>query len=143
MYILLLPPFYGIWMYGFIQLIYSSVSSRKTMSFLILTTVFIETVLGLCIADHFINKIPGAEDFYVYFIMIGFLKFLLAIIIAVDSIDFEKRAFAAESVNRKGAYKYFVRIYCMVNWTIGVWSLQWVANEYVRTENKQTDPLAA
>lgn len=125
-YLLLLPPVYLFWSINLINLTFNR--GKNLMIIFALLMVLIAFILigaysyGLLTQSLFIKTIEF-KTFVAYYTILWFLFY---IILSYRSLNFE----ADRRLSRPKAVDYFVRFFVLVNWYVGIWSFQSVAEQY-------------
>ena len=128
-YLLLIPPFYGFWLFSIGQLIIKNRLLKLIISaFTFLFTFVLTSWFVLWPYSRLYKYLPIDMDFYTLFVL-GYL-IVIGIIFSILTLKFEKSKMKNSHQIPISFMDYYIRFFLLVNWLVGIWSLQRIVNKY-------------
>lgn len=130
-YLLLLPPFYGMWLFG----ISNIVSNKKAKLYISLATLLLTLLLSIIFVLYPILLLTHSPilqtTFYVVFInLIAIYWYVVVLFVSIQSIKYENKLNTSNGKSQRTIVDYFVRYFILINWWLGIWAYQPIVNKY-------------
>jgi hypothetical protein len=132
MYLLILPPFYSLWLWGVLNTVIPTSNIKRVVSIIFIIIAVTINLFFISYPYLLINKSPILENnnFKLTLIIGCFLLSIFILILARYSLKYEKNLLDQKKDESISIIDYFVRYFLMINWIMGVWSLQNFVNKY-------------
>lgn len=131
-YLLLLPPFYGIWLFGISNIVSTN---KKAKFYTSVATLLLTLLLSIFFVLYPILLLTHSPilrtSFYVVFINLVLIYWSVVVLfISIQSIKYENKLSTSNEKSQKTIIDYFVRYFILINWWLGIWAYQPIVNKY-------------
>ncbi|GEM_PF-6696269 len=132
MYLLILPPFYSLWLWGILNTVIPRSNIKRVISTIFIIIAVAINLFFISYPYLLINKSPILENdnFKLALIIVGFLLSIFILILSRYSLKYEENLLNQKNNESISIIDYFVRYFLIINWIMGIWSLQNIVNKY-------------
>ncbi len=132
MYLLILPPFYSLWLWGVLNTVIPTSNIKKVISTIFIIIAVTINLFFISYPYLLINKSPILvnDKFKLDLIIGGFLLSIFILILSRYSLKYEGDLLNQKNNESISIIDYFVRYFLIINWIMGIWSLQNIVNKY-------------
>ena len=132
MYLLILPPFYSLWLWGILNTVIPRSNIKRVISTIFIIIAVAINLFFISYPYLLINKSPILENdnFKLALIIVGFLLSIFILILSSYSLKYEGNLLNQKNNESISIIDYFVRYFLIINWIMGIWSLQNIVNKY-------------
>ena len=132
MYLLILPPFYSLWLWGVLNTVIPTSNIKKVISTIFIIIAVTINLFFISYPYLLINKSPILvnDKFKLALIIGGFLLSIFILILSRYSLKYEGDLLNQKNNESISIIDYFVRYFLIINWIMGIWSLQNIVNKY-------------
>ena len=132
MYLLILPPFYSLWLWGILNTVIPRSNIKRIISTIFIIIAVAINLFFISYPYLLINRSPILENdkFKLALIIVGFLLSIFILILSRYSLKYEGNLLNQTNNESISIIDYFVRYFLIINWIMGIWSLQNIVNKY-------------